>query len=670
MGDCRSHASGMRVSVKIEYRGRFPVEEGKPKQLLDAVLFAERLQAIEREQPGLPACRTSRLSLSVVIDWVLQALLAVALIGELAVVFLNVLSRAFFNSPWLWANEVAELALATIAFLGGAFAYRRGQHAFIRTLIDALPLIYRRACYALVELLVLVVALAAGASSLSFCVVRWEQVTPVLQIPAGWFVLPLVPCMVVLAVTAIERLLAQHRPTVLAVGVPVIALVLVLVLTQEAWKPWVEGDAAIALALGLFFAIVLVGLPVGFALLLSALAYLHAGTTMPMMMLAQTMTNGTTSFVLLAIPFFIFAGIIMEQGGISLRLVRLVQAMVGHIRGGLYQVMVVSMYIVSGLSGSKGADVAAVGLVMRDMLRRQGYSLERATAVLAASAAMGETVPPSLAMLVLVSVTTLSTGALFIAGFVPAAVVAACLMLLIYFQSRRSQVQRAPRANLRQLVKASFGGVLPLLMPVILFGGILLGVGTPTEVASFAVVYGVVLAGLIYRELGVRAFVRGMIDCATISGMILFILGAASSFAWTLTIAKVLQRLVGILTVAHQSQWIFLLASIVLLIVAGSILEGLPALLILAPILLPLASQIGVSQLHYGIVLLIAMGIGAFMPPVGVGFYFTCAICETTIEKSTREMIPYIVVLVLGLVLVALVPWFTLFLPALFHVAG
>jgi TRAP-type C4-dicarboxylate transport system permease small subunit len=220
------------------------VEEGKLKQPLEAVLSAEPLQAIEQEQPGLLARRTSRLSLSTAIDWTLQVLLAVALIGELAVVFLNILSRTFFNSPWLWTNEVAELALATIAFVGGAFVYRRGEHAFIHTFIDALPLKYRRACYALVEFLVLGVALVAGVSSLSFCVARWEQVTPVLQIPAGWFVLPLVPCMVVLVVTAIEHLLAQHRPSVLAVGAPVIALAIVLVLTQEAWKPWIEGDTA------------------------------------------------------------------------------------------------------------------------------------------------------------------------------------------------------------------------------------------------------------------------------------------------------------------------------------------------------------------------------------------------------------------------------------------
>jgi tripartite ATP-independent transporter DctM subunit len=243
-------------------------------------------------------------------------------------------------------------------------------------------------------------------------------------------------------------------------------------------------------------------------------------------------------------------------------------------------------------------------------------------------------------------------------------------MTLIYIQARRSNAKRSPRVSLRQFGRASLGGVLPLFMLVILLGGILVGVGTPTEVSSFAVVYGLALAGLVYRELGVRALLRGVIDCSAASGMILFILGAASSFAWMLTVAQLPHHLVEVLRGVHQSQWLFMLGSILLLILTGSILEGLPALLILAPILMPIAGEVGVSQLHYGIVLIIAMGIGAFMPPIGVGFYVTCAICETTIENSARAMIPFLVVLLLGLVLIALVPWFTLFLPGIFHLAG
>ncbi|HWU41027.1 MAG TPA: TRAP transporter large permease subunit, partial [Candidatus Acidoferrum sp.] len=183
-------------------------------------------------------------------------------------------------------------------------------------------------------------------------------------------------------------------------------------------------------------------------------------------------------------------------------------------------------------------------------------------------------------------------------------------------------------------------------------------------------IYGLVLAAFVYGELDFKTFARSVIDCASVSGMVLFILGGATSFAWTLTIAQLPHRLVGLLTHAQQSQWVFLLASILLLIVAGSVLEGLPALLILAPLLMPIASQVGVNQLHYGIVLIIAMGIGTFMPPIGVGFYITCAVCETTIEQSARAMVPFLIVLCLGLLAVALVPWFTLYLPMKLQLGG
>jgi tripartite ATP-independent transporter DctM subunit len=604
------------------------------------------------------------------IDGTLKLVLALALLAELGVVFFNTLSRALFGSSVVWTIEAAELALSTIAFLGGALAYRRGGHAFVRLLTEALPLGCRRVCHALVEFFVLTVAVTMSFNAVPLFLSQWVEYTPILRMSTSWFVLPLAVSMIVLAITSIERLLAQHRPTVLSVGVLFATFLSLLALAQDAWRPWVVGQGPLIIAVGLFFFTVLIGLPVGFALLLGALTHLSVMGTMPMIALAHTTVSGVGSFVLLALPFFILAASIMNQGGLSLRLVRLAQMCVGHLRGGLLQVMVVSMYIVSGLSGSKSADMAAVGSVMRDMLRREGYSLEESAAVLNSSAVMGETVPPSLAMLVLASVTTLSVGALFMGGLVPAAVVGVCLMVLIYLQSGRSRVVRTPRASLRQITAATLGGVLPLLMPVMLIGGILLGVGTPTEVSSFAVIYGLVLSVFVYRELGVRAFVRGLIDCAAVSGMILFILSAASSFAWMLTIAQLPQRLVGILGGAHQSQWVFMLASILLLVVAGSILEGLPALLILAPILMPIASQIGVNDLQYGIVLVLAMGLGSHLPPFGVGFYIACAICDTTIEKSARAMIPYAIVLCLGLVLVALVPLFTLFLPSRMHLTG
>ena len=364
-------------------------------------------------------------------------------------------------------------------------------------------------------------------------------------------------------------------------------------------------------------------------------------------------------------PFFIFAGLIMERGGISLRLVRFVETVVGHLRGGLLQVSVVSMYIVSGLSGSKPADVAAVGTVMRDRLRDRHGAGEGA-AVLAASAIMGETVPPSIAMLIVGSITQLSMAGLFIGGIIPAAVMAVCLMVLIYVRARRAGTPCAPRAPVRSMLRAGLIAVPALLMPVILLVGILAGIATPTEVATFAVLYGLGLAIVVYRVMSWQTFLRTVLDTASLTGMLLFIFAASAGFSWSLTVAYVPQRLVALLHGMQNSTSIFMVASILLLVGAGVLLEGLPSLNVLAPLLLPIAAKIGVSELHYALVLIIAMGVGGFMPLAGVGFYVCCAIMQTGVEEASRAMVPYLIVIFAGLLIVAFVPWFTLFLPHYF----
>lgn len=603
------------------------------------------------------------------IDLAADTVLAAALLGELAVVFLNVISRSVFDDAFLWTDEVAKLALSTLAFIGGAVAYRRRHHTFIRAILNTMPVAVHNACLILADLLVLVIAVTTGAASVPLLQTRWNELTPILQIPASWIVAPLTVSMALIALHALDHLRRQDRRLLIVAAAGIAAALALAFLTRDSWLLWMVGDRPISLALALFLASVLLGLPVGFALLLSTTSYLWTANTVPMVALPQNMVDGSGNFVLLALPFFIFAGLIMERGGISVRLVRFVHALVGHMRGGLLQVMVVSMYLMSGLSGSKTADVAAVGSVMRDMLRREGYSLSEGAAVLASGAAMGETVPPSIAMLVLGSVTTLSMASLFAGGLAPAAVVAVCLMGLIYLRARGSAARTTRRAPLRVMARAGLGAVLPLLMPVILFAGILFGVATPTEVSSFAVVYGLILAVAVYREFDGRTFIRTVLDSAALAGMVLFILAAASSFSWTLTVAYLPQRLAEFLHGIDNSTPLFLIGSSAALIVIGSLLEGLPALIILAPLLLPIAGQIGLSELHYGIVLLIAMGIGAFLPPAGVGFYVACAIVRTHVEPASRAMMPYLVVLLIGLLIVSFVPWFTLFLPHAFGLA-
>jgi tripartite ATP-independent transporter DctM subunit len=605
-----------------------------------------------------------------VVNFVVEVTLVVALLGELIAVVSDVFVRTFFHTSFLWADEVSKLALSALTFIGGAYAFERREHAFVRALINNLSPRALNACLVTSDVFVIVISSVAGVASLPFVEIGWSEVTPVLNMPLAWTVIPLTASMILVIGYAAEHLWRTNRVMALVVLPIALALLFVASAFRDSWLPLFAGDRAIIVSVILFLVAVLLGLPVGFGLLLSTASYLWLSDTAPMVALPQNMLSGTSNFVLLALPFFVLAGLIMERGGISFRLVHFVHAMVGHMRSGLLQVMVVSMYLVSGLSGSKSADVAAVGTVMRGMLKRKQYSASEGTAVLSASAAMGECIPPSIAMLVLGSITKLSMIALFLAGLIPAAVVALCLMVLIYIRAMIAKTPRSPRATLSVIVNAGVHAILPLLMPVILFVGILSGVATPTEISALAVIYGFVLAVFVYREMRIRQIVRVIIDSAALAGMVLFILGAAQGFSWALTEAYVPQRLVHLLSQVNNSVVIFMLASIVLLIVAGSLLEGFPALNVLAPLLLPVALQIGVNELHYGIVLLIAVGIGAFIPPAGVGFYICCAIMHTRIEEASVAMIPYLICLIIGLIFVAFIPWFTLVLPHAFGLFG
>ncbi len=597
------------------------------------------------------------------LDAVVDLAVGIALIGELLVVIIDVLGRTFLDAPILWTDEVSSLALSVIAFVGGAIAYRREQHVFIRTIVDRLPERMRHACYAFVDWLVLGIALACFQSSLGLLTARWDELTPILEMRGTWLALPLTIGMVVLALYALDRLRLQPFHAVLTGGLALAVCCAIVVVVHTAWLPNLPTGTAVSVALVAVLITALLGLPIGFALILGTLLFLYIGGLVSLVALPQNMVDGVSRFVLLALPFFILAGFVMESGGISRRLVMFVASLVGRLRGGLLQVTVISMYLVSGISGSKAADVAAVGLVMRDMLDKEGYDSAEAAAALAASAAMGECVPPSIAMLVLGSVTSLSVGALFAAGLIPAAVIAFCLMLLIYVRAAKMNARQSGILSLRRRLHLAADAIVPGSMPVFLFAGIFTGFATPTEVSAFAVAYGLLIAALLYRELPWRNLVRVIATASTVSAMVLFTLAAAQSFSWVLAAAQIPQMLAQLVAASHKNGVLFMVSSIIGLVVLGSLLEGLPALLILAPLLIPMAPGLGISQLHYGIVLLIAMGIGAFLPPLGVGFYIACAVARAPMDRASRIMVPYVVVLLLGLFLVAFIPWLTLVFP-------
>src|SRR6201994_4251181 len=596
------------------------------------------------------------------IDHLFRAILVIALVIQLVIVLTGIVSRFWFDESLLWADEAAKLFLSMTAFVGGALAFRARHHTTVEFLTGRFSPRWRRSVAIGIDLLILVATLAGGYVSLDLLSISAMSNTPILDINAAWLVLPLTVGMALVALFAVERLLLFHAPRAAIPALAVVALLVGLVYAISA-APSLHLDNGAAL--GVMLLAFLLGLPVSFAMLLGSLMFLLISGVAPLIAAAQNTFDGTSNFILLTLPFFIWAGLIMEKGGISLRLVRFAMTLVGHMRGGLLQVVVLTIYMVSGISGSKIADVVAVGSVLRRELARQGYKPEQGAAVLAASAAMSETIPPSLAMLVLGSVAPISIGTLFIAGLLPAAVIALLLMLLNYVLSRRANMISAPRATASELVRATAGAVLPLVMPVIMVIGIRFGVATPTEVSSVAVLYGLVLAFAIYRAVGPAALYEIAVESSLLAGMVLFIIAAAFSFAWTLTAANLPANLAAILHSAGDNRIVFTIGSIVLLIVVGSLLEGLPALIILGPLLMPIASQYGIDIIHYSMIMILAMGVGIFIPPIGIGFYVSCTVSESRLEATSRAMLPYLAVLIIGILVVAFVPWFTLAVPRL-----
>jgi tripartite ATP-independent transporter DctM subunit len=600
------------------------------------------------------------------VDLTFRAILVIALMIQLAIVLTGIVSRFWFDQSILWADEAAKLFLSLITFVGGALALRARHHTTVEFLTAKLPPGWRTSFAIGMDLLILLAAVVVCEVSFNLLSIASTSDTPILQINQAWLVLPLTVGLGLTALFAIERLAYEYSAREIAPAAIVVALLAGLIYAASVVPSLhLTNGAALGVMVIAFLLAILLGLPVSYAMLLGSVSFLMVTGVAPLIAVAQNTFDGTSNYILLTLPFFIWAGLIMEKGGISLRLVRFAMTLVGHMRGGLLQVVVLTIYMVSGISGSKIADVVAVGSVLRRELQRQGYKPEQGAAVLAASAAMSETIPPSLAMLVLGSVAPISIGTLFIAGLMPAAVIALLLMLLNYVLSRSANMTSAPRATASELVRATAGAVLPLVMPVIMVIGIRFGVATPTEVSSVAVLYGLILAFAIYRAVGLKALYEIAVESSLLAGMVLFIIAAAFSFGWTLTAANLPASLAAILHSAGDNRTVFTIGTIVLLIVVGSLLEGLPALIILGPLLMPIASGYGIDIIHYSMIIILAMGVGIFIPPIGIGFYVSCSVSESRLEATGKAMLPYLAVLLLGVLIVAFVPWFTLAVPRL-----
>ncbi len=414
-----------------------------------------------------------------------------------------------------------------------------------------------------------------------------------------------------------------------------------------------------------FIGLLTLGIPVAFSMAVATVAGFMV-LEIPLETVAHKMLSGIEPFPFVAIPLFVLAGALMETSGISRRLVALASAIVGHIRGGLGVVVVASEVLFSGISGSSVADASAIGSILIPSLVKAGYPPERAVAIVAAASGMGILIPPCLVMVILGAMSGLSISALFVAGFLPGFLMALTLAIVIHIQARRGTLPGSRGAFSWATLRSAFReAILPLGMPVVLFGGILGGVATATEAAVLAVIYALVLDLLIYREIGSKELGRMLVQTGVTTAAVSLLAGVATSMSWVFAMSGVPLAIAQYLQSITSSPFLLLALVTITLIVFASLLDGLPALIIFYPILSVTVAKYGVDPLHFGLLAVAALGIGLVVPPVGLLLVVVCQIGRVSLSAATVPMLPYIAILVATLLLIAYVPWVVLVLPRL-----
>lgn len=421
-----------------------------------------------------------------------------------------------------------------------------------------------------------------------------------------------------------------------------------------------------ALVAGLILLMALVlSIPIAVAMGLAAMGGLLYLSPDFLILVPQKVLAGMDAFTLLAIPMFILAGTIMGRGGIARRIVSLSLIFVGRVRGGLGFVVVLSTMFFSGVCGSASADTAAIGsTTMPEMLKR-GYPRAFATALLAASGATASIVPPSIDLIIIGVVAGISIGGLFAAGILPGVFNATALLALCYYYGRRLDLPTAPRTSWREKVFIAADGILAVLMPVIILGGILGGIFTPTEASAIAVIYGLIVSMLVYRELSWIELPEILLQAAKLTGIVMLILGMASAFSFALAFERIPHQLAQFI-VTYADNWVvFVICVNILFFLLGMIMDALPALIILMPILVPAGVALGMDPIHIGIFVAANVSISLFTPPVGVCLYVACGLSKLPIEAVFKPLMPFLGVLLLTLLIISYVPEITLFVPRL-----
>ncbi len=586
---------------------------------------------------------------------------ALLLAVDVLVVFVSVICRYFFHAPIDWAEEVASALMGMLVFLGSGTVLAREKHSSMDAVRRELPVRWQAPLIHLSRWVVVTVAAGIVLAAIHMAVISAGEITP-LGFPQGIFIYPPIAGGCFLLVVSLAKALDER------VTATWLSLLLMMAVAAGFWL-WGEylpdHEVPPALMIGIFvIGPLLIGVPVAFSLAFGALVYFASSPMVDISIYSQQLISGSGNFVLLSIPFFILAGLGMEANGMSIRLIELLLRLMGRMRGGLNLIIVIATVFFSGISGSKNADIAAVGTVIKAAVRKCRQDPNDATALLAAMAITCETIPPCVNIIIFGFVANLSIGALFVAGLVPAVLLGVAILVPVIYFGKKVDLEDAYDVR-KPLLPMISGAMAGLLMIFMIGRGVMIGVATSTEISAFAVVYALTIGSIAFRELTIRSTVRLFVHSAGTASSILFIVASASVLAYSLTIERIPQDLAGGLIQfgSRYGPTVFLILASAIMIFFGSVLEGAPALIIFGPLLTPVAIHLGIDPLQFGIVTVVSMGAGLCAPPLGMALYTATTIMETEIKEVSRAMLKYLCAVAVGLLLLILVPGLSVWLP-------
>jgi len=585
---------------------------------------------------------------------------ALLVVAEVVVLLMGVTSRYVFHEPLVWSDELASILFLWLAMLGSIVAFQRGEHMRMTAIVGKLEPRKR----AFLDL----IAIASAVAFLAFVVhpayeFAADEVfvtTPAMGIPNSWRAAALPIGMGLMLLVGTIQLFRLGRTKDVALALGAVALVMgAMALVGPLLKGLGNWNLLLFFVFGVL-SLVLLGLPIAFAFGLATFGYIALTTTTPTIVVVGRMDEGMSHLILLAVPLFVLLGLLIEMTGIARAMVNFLANLLGHVRGGLSYVLIGAMYLVSGISGSKAADMAAVAPALFPEMRKRGAKPGDLVALLSATGAQTETIPPSLVLITIGSATGVSIAALFTGGLLPGVVVGATLAALVWWRYRGESLAGVRRATGREIGKSFLIAIPALALPVVIRAAVVEGVATATEVSTIGIVYAIVAGLLVYRQFDWKRVYPMLVSTASLSGAILFIIGAATGMAWALTQSGFSTALAEAMKSLPGGGITFMAVSVVAFIILGSVLEGIPAIVLLGPLLFPIARQVGIHEVHYAMVVTLAMGIGLFAPPFGVGYYAACAISRIHPNEGMKPIVGYMVALFVGTVLVAAIPWISI----------